>query len=235
MTWCMCWEQNLGSLKEQYMFLTAGTSLKHPLTFKQRKHITGRQRYVFHVLTAECFPEEQCQLKHPICIVMLPSPTFLPCTFEKYLERPSTSLLSQCCLLLCAGDLKLWSWQSTVTSHLSMPMAIYHSYHCLYRIWYYWPWTFYWKVCYHWPCDTLSPLLYPSPQLHYSVFLTTSSSSWFLSFLVLQSQNGFNFVLRSKYTASFLFATFFIWFCSLHQALIFTEIKSFPTGLSDSS
>lgn len=114
------------------------------------------------VLSRRTVPVDAPHLQNNTCFTHI-----LTVELRNNLERPSTSRLYHYCIFLCAGNLKLCSWQSTVTSHLLMPMAVSHSSHCLHRIWYYWPWTSFWKVCFHWSGDTLRPQPYPPPWLRY--------------------------------------------------------------------
>lgn len=58
-------------------------------------------------------------------------------------------------LLLNFCNWKFFSWQWTMTSQFWILMAIYHSYHWPYSVWYYWPWAPIWKnLSLLWSFDT---------------------------------------------------------------------------------
>lgn len=111
----------LNLLKEQHILLTTRPSLQLLWVVKLRKCVST-ERYELCILTQEYFPKSHCQLVQPICITML---IFL--AFSQHTTEKSTSPLL---LILSVGNLILCSWQSTMTSQLWVPMAIYHSYHC---------------------------------------------------------------------------------------------------------
>lgn len=88
---CMCREWNSGPLKEQYMLLVTGPSLTHLLIFKQRRCITGPQRYVTlsshsRVLSRRTAPIEAPYLHSNVLLHLHSHPVPLRNTLKDHLQ-----------------------------------------------------------------------------------------------------------------------------------------------------
>lgn len=85
---------------------------------------------------------------------------------------------------------KFFSWQWTMTSQFWILMAIYHSYHWPYSVWYYWPWAPIWKK------SLFALVLWYISMLIWILFSVLSLSSFWCILYLLSVRYGHPLRLR---------------------------------------